>query len=226
MSFPDKFFLEKMTESLIKKIENREMYNISTSIFNSYPEKDNPYTKDEPWTFADFLLGRKSIHLDSLDRDIAIISNLSDEEYENSHDFIQYFFPIDVKSNFNPDAPLLDDDTIKKLKNESAYSRNIYSHKYVRFCKHLGFELFFENFIQNIEYKIQDFNLDKHSWYLNPSDHNRLRITRVIRHYYLLNKYEIFKNSFYDDLLGNVLNVIEDYGEEGDSVEYWKKAIT
>ena len=41
---------------------------------------------------------------------------LSDEELERKHDWIQLVFPNREPSPFNPDAPLLDDETVKAFK--------------------------------------------------------------------------------------------------------------
>lgn len=39
-----------------------------------------------------------------------------DDSWENEHDFIQWIFPNDKASNFNPDCPVLDAKTINLMK--------------------------------------------------------------------------------------------------------------
>jgi hypothetical protein len=51
---------------------------------------------------TDFYRGAGS---DSEGRSLADLWNLSDDEMEDIHDFIQWMFPLREPSRFNPDAP-------------------------------------------------------------------------------------------------------------------------
>lgn len=44
-----------------------------------------------------------------------ILFHWTDEDWENTHDFIQWIFPTSTKSAHNPDAPILDGKTAKHL---------------------------------------------------------------------------------------------------------------
>jgi hypothetical protein len=80
-------------------------------------------------------------------------------EWERCHDFIQWVFPLPEPSRFNPNAPLLDEDTLEAFRSSSHIQVNI-AKAYV----------FAQRFLWN-----------KGVTWLQPGDHNHLRITRIIR---------------------------------------------
>ena len=84
------------------------------------------------------------------------IWDLSDEEIENTHDFIQWLFPTDKPSRYNLAAPVLDKQDILNVQNSEKAQTNLkYSANW------------FLNF------------LDRHSYWIDKNDHNQLRIKRV-----------------------------------------------
>lgn len=80
-------------------------------------------------------------------------------EWEKCHDFIQWVFPLPEPSRFNPNAPLLDEDTLEVFRTSPRIQVNI--------AKAYAFA--------------QRFLWIKGVSWLQPGDHNHLRITRIIR---------------------------------------------
>ena len=84
------------------------------------------------------------------------IWDLSDEEIENTHDFIQWLFPTDTPSRYNLAAPVLSEQDILNVQNSEKAQKNLkYSANW------------FLNF------------LDRHSYWIDKHDHNQLRIKRI-----------------------------------------------
>ena len=84
------------------------------------------------------------------------IWDLSDEEIENTHDFIQWLFPTDRPSRYNLAAPVLSEQDILNVHNSEKAQKNLkYSANW------------FLNF------------LDRHSYWIDKHDHNQLRIKRI-----------------------------------------------
>ena len=84
------------------------------------------------------------------------IWDLSDEEIENTHDFIQWLFPTDKPSRYNLAAPVLSEQDILNIQNSEKAKKNLkYSANW------------FLNF------------LDRYSYWIDRQDHNQLRIKRI-----------------------------------------------
>ena len=80
----------------------------------------------------------------------------SDAELEESHDTIQWLFPLPERSRYNWDAPVLSEDDLKELKTEEV--RNGILKAFNRFT------LFYNN-----------------AQWLTPHNHNYLRLTRILK---------------------------------------------
>jgi hypothetical protein len=104
---------------------------------------------------------------------------LSNYDLEIRHDVIQWVFPLKEPSLFNPDAPLLDDETIKAIKESKECQEAIYQSG-KRFYKF---------------YYIDQYD-DMPHW-LSERNHNFLRITRIIKSLRLLGQPDAAK-MFYD----------------------------
>jgi len=84
------------------------------------------------------------------------IWDLSDEEIESTHDFIQWLFPTDKPSRYNLKAPVLSEQDMLNIQNSEKAKKNLkYSANW------------FLNF------------LDRHSYWVDKQDHNQLRIKRI-----------------------------------------------
>ena len=112
------------------------------------------------------------------------IWDLSDEEIENSHDFIQWLFPTDTPSRYNLAAPVLSEQDILNIQNSEKAKKNLkYSANW------------FLNF------------LDRHSYWIHKDDHNQLRIKRIKKCLRLL-----IDINFSDKFLNEVVKIKKDKG--------------
>ena len=112
------------------------------------------------------------------------IWDLSDEEIENTHDFIQWLFPTDKPSRYNLAAPVLSEQDILNIQNSEKAKKNLkYSANW------------FLNF------------LDRHSHWIHKDDHNQLRIKRIKKCLRLL-----IDINFSDKFLNEVVKIKKDKG--------------
>ena len=112
------------------------------------------------------------------------IWDLSDEEIENTHDFIQWLFPTDKPSRYNLAAPVLSEQDILNVQNSEKAQKNLkYSANW------------FLNF------------LDRHSYWVDKHDHNQLRIKRLKKCLRLL-----IDINFSDKFLNEVIKIKKDKG--------------
>lgn len=101
--------------------------------------------------------------------------SLTDEQLEKSHDVIQWMFPLNEKSNHNKFAPILDDETIQEMKSADSFQSN-----FDRMCNR--FERFLSSPLKLIKSRnVGASHLAAKPHWVNPHDHNYLRITRVIK---------------------------------------------
>jgi hypothetical protein len=113
---------------------------------------------------------------DSSGRFIEDVWSWDYEALELVHDFIQWLFPLKEPSRFNPEAPVLDDETIQVFVNTSELR--------VRLLKSLAVMLSFYGLKLEATNppeirRSAEFNQRKHIWLL-PGNHNYLRITRIL----------------------------------------------
>ncbi len=102
----------------------------------------------------------KGTGTDNRGRSHADMIKFRDPELERGHDFIQWMFPLREPSRFNPNAPVLTDaDVSEFLSSEPMRGRLGMS-----FDRMMSF------------YVIGDSN----PWWAQPTDHNLLRMTRIL----------------------------------------------
>ena len=112
------------------------------------------------------------------------IWDLSDEEIESTHDFIQWLFPTDKPSRYNLAAPVLSEQDMLNIQNSDKAKKNLkYSANW------------FLNF------------LDRHSYWIHKDDHNQLRIKRIKKCLRLL-----IDINFSDKFLNEVVKIKKDKG--------------
>lgn len=146
---------------------------------------------------VEFLRG---IGPDSQGRRHAGILNFSDEDLEESHDYIQWLFPLREKSMAVPDSPVLEsEETIQSLRSDT----NVREHMVQAFDR------------------MKRFYGDNDHW-LEQGDHNHLRITRILKSASLLG----LRNEaldFYDFILQRVESAQPVTKE---SLAYWQNSIS
>jgi Opioid growth factor receptor (OGFr) conserved region len=101
----------------------------------------------------------------------------SDDELERVHDYIQWLFPLSEPSGFNVNAPLLDDRTIREFRSRPELRRNMRS-SFLRMLAFYGLEM-----IESPGPLVRPsprFAQRSGNW-LTKSNHNHLRITRILR---------------------------------------------
>lgn len=111
-------------------------------------------------------------------RSIFDILNYSDDQLEKYHDFIQWLFPLKVKSPINPYAPILNNDIITEFKLNTLLLNNL--------CKSCSRMLSFYGlccskniFPSNKIVKNETFINKSKNW-IKKSNHNHLRLTRIL----------------------------------------------
>lgn len=94
---------------------------------------------------------------DNRGRTIEDIWRFTPEELEDVHDYIQWLFPLTAPSAFNPDAPLLDDETIARFRADPVLRERVARSLDVMLAFYRG----------------------SREW-LTPHNHNFLRLTRIL----------------------------------------------
>ena len=148
-------------------------------------------------TLINFLRGTGP---DSHGRYHADILRFSDKELEETHDYIQWLFPLREPSRAVPDSPFLgSEETVRILRDDEQVQENIVA-ALVRM----------ERFYRNNDF------------WLRQGDHNHLRITRILKSVSLLNASENARE-FYDSIMELVEGAMPVSKE---SLGYWKESIS
>jgi hypothetical protein len=95
---------------------------------------------------------------DSKWRMLREIQDWPDARLEDVHDFIQWMFPLTEPSPVNPEAPVLDPDTIREIRSRPEIQQNAR---------------------RSIE-RMRAFYERSGHW-ITPGNHNHLRITRILK---------------------------------------------
>ena len=118
------------------------------------------------------------------------------QEKEDIHSYIQWLFPTDRPSDFNAIGPCFDkEDFIHLRRNQTIIDNVIHSFKAMLEFFHLQLEDSFGGYVVT---KSSSFD-EKADW-LRSSDHNQLRISRVLRSLHLFGRQEI-ADAFHEFLL-------------------------
>ncbi len=150
------------------------------------------------------------------------IQGWADESLEAVHDSIQWLFPLPERSGFNVAAPILTAETIEEFRTRPELLENL-RRSFVRMLNFYGFEV---RLVEHVRVtRAANFALGAAGW-LSRSNHNHLRITRILRCMEVLGL-EADAAAFLDCLR-------EIYGEEQNKAEpaiseetmgYWQKAV-
>lgn len=135
------------------------------------------------------------------------IIKADDNFLEECHDYIQWVFPNDVESKFNPDAPLLDNEFLKEFANDKGMQTRAYE-------MHTRFKTFLIGNKQRI--------------FRQPRNHNHLRISRIIRFHKLVKSTGSAKYLY--ELCVELVDKhadpnSDDYKHIQQSVRFWKKEL-
>jgi hypothetical protein len=105
-----------------------------------------------------------------------------DHKLEQTHDYIQWLFPLAERSGFNPEAPILDTKTIREFRSRLELRRNVQS-SFRRMLAFYGMESQEAGELRVT--RSVSFAERSENW-LTPSNHNHLRITRILKSLRLL----------------------------------------
>jgi len=155
---------------------------------------------------------------DDAGRMIEDIWRFSFSDLEEIHDFIQWLFPLKTRSAFNPDAPTLKADTITVFHADSNLRDRVRRSLEVMLTFY-GLELDRSNPAHPVIQKGKTFPTRSVSW-LQPYDHNHLRLTRILTSLRLLGLPEL-SAAFYRCLQEIVKENPERVASE--TVSFWAK---
>lgn len=126
---------------------------------------------------------------DPHNRTLPQILSWSNSALEDSHDYIQYLFPLPEPSPINPSAPIINEATFTAFRFERQL-RDRLRFSLVRILSFYGFELIPDSLkpVNDKDGEVrtwrvqqsQTFHLASKRW-VTTFDHNHLRITRIIR---------------------------------------------
>jgi opioid growth factor receptor-like protein len=155
-------------------------------------------------------------------RSLSDIHGFDFYELEFNHDYIQWLFPLPEPSGASASAPILSDDDIARFQfDESLRERLLQSFELM--LRFFGLELARAGDVGAISVgKARHFD-ERHKVWLNPGNHNFLRISRILRSLTLLGC------SSYASVFLECLEemYVENPKAIGDTtLGYWRRAVT
>ncbi len=138
--------------------------------------------------------------VDNRNRKICDIWLFSNDELEECHDYIQWVFPLYEKSMYNMNAPLLDRETVNHIKKCHVCQKSF------NYSKAMMGKFYSENI----------------HW-MSISNHNLLRISRIIKSISILQNEEEAKR-FHKLITSNCIK--EKFEPSTETLQYWKKSIS
>ena len=135
--------------------------------------------KNDGARLLSFYAGNKP---DDRGRFLRAIRQWPDDKLEQSHDYIQWLFPLAEQSGFNAEAPILDAKTIREFRSRPELLRNVQT-SFRRMLAFYGMEIQEAGELRVT--RAASFTERSENW-LTPSNHNHLRITRILKSLRLL----------------------------------------
>jgi Opioid growth factor receptor (OGFr) conserved region len=123
---------------------------------------------------VDFYIGTSPDHRGRYLREIL---EWPDTELERVHDYIQWLFPLPERSGFNVSAPMLDGQAIQEFRSRPDLQRNMRG-SFLRMLAFYGLKIV-ESCPPTIRHA-PSFTERSKNW-LTASNHNHLRITRILK---------------------------------------------
>jgi len=139
------------------------------------------------------------------------ILKYDNKKLEDKHNYIQYLFPLPVKSKYNPNAPVIDQIFINEAINNMEIRKNIIK-SFLRMLNFYGYN-----------YTVKPFNIidkgEPKQW-LSRNNHNYLRITRILK-FLMLVKMDLLAYKFVEQLCK-----LKDTGKiDEESFNFWITTI-
>lgn len=198
----------------------KNLFKSNSKAINNPPNNSNNQTINEntdyPGPCAAFLSGEENCC-----GTIIRFIEFSDDQLENSHSWIQYAFPLQEPSQYNPKAPVLTDEEIEWIKSEAGERARINLRlMYLRILRFYGFE--YKSSLEGVSLIPSD-NFDERSkvW-LTPFNHNYKRLTRILKCLTLCSMENYAKELF--DALKKLYQDNKDIiGDK--TFDYWKQVV-
>lgn len=199
-----------------------DMTKLTTELFKEkIPKKiTGHYSYEE---ICDFLLGKKK---NPMGYEINWLRMMNEEQKEKTHDYIQWMFPLQERSQYCMYSPVLSKEVIEKLKENEA----VKSSMLLSFYSMLSFWGFSYVDLSTMPYEalrkekiviLPDNSNSSFGKWISKRNHNYKRITRVLK------SLRLFGLEEYADAFESALECVFAYyseliGEE--TMQYWKSA--
>jgi hypothetical protein len=157
---------------------------------------------------------------DHAGRGLLDILSWPDARLEYEHDYIQWLFPMLARSHFNPDAPCLTAADIATFQQDDACRRNLLR----AFRRMLSFYGFTCDDTDPDDVYIDTsptFEIRRRVW-LSPSNHNYLRLTRILTSLRLLG-FRAYSEGLFQCLKQVYLQHGGHIGQE--TFKYWRNTV-
>jgi hypothetical protein len=159
--------------------------------------------------------------VDHAGRTHANIMAFSNEQFESTHDIIQNLYPTFRPSTYNPNALVLDDETVSYLKGDVFFDTR-YLASLEKFLTHLEIPYELKR-IKGVRKPIVKHIVERKTWMV-PDNHLLVRITRVLESARLLGYCETSK-SLFEHLLRTVKSHPEFYFITPETLFYWYRSV-
>jgi hypothetical protein len=150
------------------------------------------------------------------------IQQWPDDRLEETHDYIQWVFPLAEPSGFNPHAPILDQSSIREFRLRSDLQENLR----ISLLRMLAFYGFSINGETLCTVELGPHFAEKSALWMHPANHNHLRIRRILKSMQLLGPVAPVR-SFFDCLaeIYRVERARELPGISDETFSLWQKAV-
>jgi Opioid growth factor receptor (OGFr) conserved region len=147
----------------------------------------------------------------------------SDDDLESVHDYIQWLFPLAELSGFNPSAPVLEQRAIQEFRSRPDLQRKMRT-SFLRMLGFYGLE-FIEAWPPAVR-RARSYAARSENW-LTVSNHNHLRITRILRSMRTLGL-QTEARVFFDCLVEiySAETAKDSPGISDESFRFWEHAVT
>jgi len=112
---------------------------------------------------------------DAAGRAISVVHSFPFHRLDSCHDFIQWLFPLAMRSAFNPEAPILTEEDRFEFHNDPIIRKNYR----ISLARMLDFFGYFEN-AGGVISRTALWHQLAPKW-LSPENHNAMRVTRILR---------------------------------------------
>ncbi|MDB5727811.1 MAG: hypothetical protein JWQ00_1016 [Noviherbaspirillum sp.] len=154
--------------------------------------------------------------VDNRGRSLASVLRWSDDALEFHHDFIQWLFPLEQASRFNPDAPVLAPRDFAELGKDPRVLDGLRA----AFSRMLGFYGLAWDGTKVV--KAENWRARSPNWALTPT-HNDLRITRILRSLALFGLHE--EAAAFLAFLETLLGQKPSSSHRSAALPHWQKAV-